>query len=369
MIIWIAILAGLLVFYILGLTVVPAAWKEIDGVDLCPSDIADVKQFCRKLILTEKNNWEGHIFGVTNYNQFLVLEVSPIKNYFKIKDKFYQFSALFNVSISEIDNYGIPTDSVISNKLHSLEFTCPIDTSATLCNERNLFLMPEIKYGNYRITIEIENASDYIDSIEGLYFTAYVVSKEFTQFVLGIRYSFLILSIFCLGIYLWSYLKLPKNIRIFEQKFCLLLGVSLVFFNDPLTALSILNPNGIWLYFSVTFYTFFAAMIHYYWLVMFERIWKENDKRECKTKQAWKLILSALIFVFYEVAGCMIFYMYWNDPSFSPGDDYPSAFIGFVITGISLTGLVYCYLIYSGVMVYTSWKNRLQRHKTFFLFS
>lgn len=142
-----------------------------------------------------------------------------------------------------------------------------------------------------------------------------------------------------------------------------------MFLNDPFTAFSLLYPHGIFIAFSVTFNSLFLASLMLYWMVQFERIWKENDQRVSHVMYWWKIILGILVFCFFEASGCLLAFEYLEDPSSVPDDDYPNLYLVFWWIGFGVCALVYSYLIFVSIMIIKNWRNRLQRHKTFFIFS
>ena len=71
-----------------------------------------------------------------------------------------------------------------------------------------------------------------------------MISWKYTDFLLSLRYTFLILSIIFGIIYLIFFFKMPNPIKTFEHKYIALLSISLILFNDPFYAITIYNANG-----------------------------------------------------------------------------------------------------------------------------
>ena len=93
--------------------------------------------------------------------------------------------------------------------------------------------MPSIEAGNFQIKVTIVNLEDYYKNIQGMIFEVVSVKRGFTEFQLGVRYSFVGINLIFLIGYICHYRTIPKSSRIIEQSYGILLGLSLVFFNDP----------------------------------------------------------------------------------------------------------------------------------------
>lgn len=79
--------------------------------------------------------------------------------------------------------------------------------------------------------------------------------------------------------------------RVVEQTLVLRQGILLVFLNDPFYAMIFYSPNRFHIVFiSVTVVAYYCHLI-YYWLVVFERIYVENNQKSNNTGQLWKRVL------------------------------------------------------------------------------
>ena len=79
------------------------------------------------------------------------------------------------------------------------------------CSE-NLFLLfyPENKNNIYKIDITVDVPSHLKNDLKGIYFYANTVDSEYTRFLLGLRYTCLILSLIFGALYFLFYMKIPQ---------------------------------------------------------------------------------------------------------------------------------------------------------------
>jgi hypothetical protein len=79
--------------------------------------------------------------------------------------------------------------------------------------------------------------------------------------------------------WLFFYYKLKMLSRenlVIEQKLVFTLSILLIFFNDPLSAATILAPNRGTAVIGVIFLSNFISFLIFYWLVSFSRMVNEN---------------------------------------------------------------------------------------------
>lgn len=125
----------ILSFYMIGITVVPTAWQYYEGTESCESGPLNIRQFCKRLNFREDNVWEGYVFGMDAFDQFMVLEASPIKDMGMLSDEYYEFDATVTVQINKIpdidDNNLADVESISfehhSFKEHTKKFRCAND--------------------------------------------------------------------------------------------------------------------------------------------------------------------------------------------------------------------------------------------------
>lgn len=94
-------------------------------------------------------------------------------------------------------------------------------------------LLPKIIEGDFQLVVTVVNPGDFKANVQGMVFEVVTVKRSFTQFQLGLRYSFVAVNFMFLIAYILHYRSIPKGSRVIEQKCGILLCVSLLFFNDP----------------------------------------------------------------------------------------------------------------------------------------
>ena len=93
--------------------------------------------------------------------------------------------------------------------------------------------MPQVTEGNYQIKVTITFFEEFDYSMQGMIFDVRTVKRAFTQFQIGIKYSFIGINIILMIGYILHYRTIPVASRVIEQKYNILLVVALFFFNDP----------------------------------------------------------------------------------------------------------------------------------------
>lgn len=103
------------------------------------------------------------------------------------------------------------------------------------------------------------------------------VNKAYTQILLGIKITCLILSIagyvfYRLQLRKFGELEIPVDLKVVS-----LLCLMLIFFNDPLYIFDIFTPNFALSVFSGIFLCSFLTFILFYWLYAFQRSSEAED--------------------------------------------------------------------------------------------
>lgn len=80
------------------------------------------------------------------------------------------------------------------------------------------------------------------------------------------------IMLFTTILYLWNLRKLNPEERSTEQKLVIALSISLLFFNDPLYSLTILQPSVALTAISTLFFSQFIVFLIFFWTIGADRI-------------------------------------------------------------------------------------------------
>ena len=178
-----------------------------------------------------------------------------------------------------------------------------------------------------------------------------------------------LVSIVALGLYYNNYRQIPEEMVLVEQKLTLWLSVTLVMYNDPFYWLVVYSPNLLSVLFTAISNNFFNYSLVYFWLVLFERIQKENAQKSTAADQFWKKLLLAFMIVVSVLADTLQGMMFATDPGFQIEEEYTWIWVfdSWVVFGV--IALSYLYIlsnVYKGML---KWKQLLGRHQVIFNFS
>lgn len=271
-----------------------------------------------------------------------------------------------------LDMYGLKSDRSIDAKIveasnHTIQYSC-IDTKVIACESKAIVYVPRLVHENYRFVLTF-NTSVLNNQISDFAFTYQVISPNYTNFLLTLKYFCLSLSAVFLIFFELSIRRLKKERLVFEQKFVRVLAYLLLFFNDPIYALTILSPSTGSSFFSTLFVvTFFCALL-LFWICSFERIYIENNEVQSKTLTRTKLIYILLLWIFSIAAYAILNREYLQDPSFDFNDEHSDAFNGLKITMIIILLIGLIWMLFGFAQIIKKYSTRIWRHRMFFLFS
>ena len=221
---------------------------------------------CHRLTFDDTDIWVSYVGRLNKQNQFLLIGGEIIRKY---SDAKLDFQLDFKVEIMPVDDYGqmIEDSEKFKNvRDHTLQVQCRQGDS--VCDRNFFVIYPQIEHAIYKVGMQIELNESTRSVLEGIYFSAYVVSERYTKFLMSLRYSFFGISVVLGIIYLVFYFKIPKTLRTFEHKAIAILTVLLVFFNDPFYYLTIYKANGFLAVYSTLAVILFLTFLLLFWIVM-----------------------------------------------------------------------------------------------------
>ncbi|OMJ65662.1 hypothetical protein SteCoe_37828 [Stentor coeruleus] len=193
------------------------------------------------------------ILGLEKPNQLLYFSVEPYSSE-KIKSELRVNYILYVKKAEEYEKKLIKDTNIT------------IDCSENSCKTRPIIYIPYIDYKDYLIAMEV----DRVPIINGLKFYSTTINSDFSLFVISLKYIFFTLSISNLIYFIIHVRNIPVHNWRFESKSIFLMNLSLVVFNDPFSAISIVNVNPKFSSISVFCNTQFIVSLMLFWLLSFQ---------------------------------------------------------------------------------------------------
>ena len=290
------VLSIVVCFMIIFGSYLPDYSVQVDSVDCSKlNNMERQGQFCQQFDFNGLPIFQTYVMEIDEYSQFLMIDATPFKSYFN-RPLTVQKNITMNLIVEEVreDFYVTRVLNVIReyNQIVSCDFTAKDEKT---CSAFTMLFIPQIDPGSYRITFQVSNMADLTLYMAGIRLEAYTVNSDYYKKYLAVRYIFFIFSLFLYGYYCWRYCSIPKGLKVMEQDFVLFLVPALALFNNPLLYMNIAMPSKFSIFVSVICSVVFISILWLFWAVLFERIYKENDKKACQTIQWWKLSISAVI--------------------------------------------------------------------------
>lgn len=183
----------------------------------------------------------------------------------------------------------------------TIQVQCP--AGQVYCNSNTLLLYPQLEYNDYLLEIELQVDTSIASLVDGILFSAEIENPQFTNSLLAFRYVWLGVSIISLIFYAVFYGRSRKDQLTFEHHFILGLSISLVFFNDPIFAVTVFYPSIVSAVFSTIFVMQFIALLTVFWMVMWRRMHFEGAKRTSNLCGWMSVSIGFLLFILLTIGG------------------------------------------------------------------
>lgn len=371
--IWLFFFVIMAVLFLLVLAVPDSIFiYEYTTLGHCPSDVANSK-YCTEVFNPNTSsasyNPEYALFvtGLSNKNQFAIIDLQPRK--VSGTPLSFEVPINFNLTVYEVYNgFQVGTTPVLKEISHQIKASCR-DTANLDCQNRTIAYINEIDHDGYLFVFRVNNADTIKGTIASFRSFITTVNPKYTDFLLALRYVCLAISI-CFAIYYWRSLRQMRGEKlVFEQKYIRVLGILLVFFNDPIYASTILKPNLASAVFSAIFVITFVYALLLFWIAAFQRIYRENTQVHSKALSLQKLVYIFFLWLFSVIAYCILSSKYLDDPSFDFNDEYNTAFTIFKVIMIVLLGVGLAWIFFGFAQILKKFNTLIWRHKIFFSFS
>lgn len=111
------------------------------------------------------------------------------------------------------------------------------------CTQFSIFFEPELIVGNYEVQFELFDSVNLKKIFSAVKFEAWKIDEKFTQYVIGVRYMFFMIALIGAVAYCINFKSVPVHLRVFEQRYMVLLLTGLCLFNDPFVGINLVNPS------------------------------------------------------------------------------------------------------------------------------
>lgn len=158
---------------------------------------------------------------------------------------------------------------VIENSEHSAVIKCP-EKGTIKCQGRRMAVVMPIEYKNYIFNITVQNKENVSNYLSDSGFTVMMLNPQYTLFMLLLRYLCFFISATVLVLYLVQLKQIRWGDLTIESKLVLMLGVLIMFYNDPFYAITLLIPNKGSIFFSAFFTTNTIIALVFFWLLIYQ---------------------------------------------------------------------------------------------------
>ncbi len=356
----------LILIYSIAIFAVPHTFDELIGMDRCP-DPKTYKGLCHEIHFEDTHQWLAYIGRLDKKNQFLIIGVEIMRKSANLE---LDLDLDYKIEISPVDEYGKDheeTEDFLETRSNRIKVRC--DEDDIYCEENILMLYPQIEHQIYKILVEIDVPESLDDALVGAYFSARIISKKYTNFLMSLRYTFFAFSCVFGFFYLFFFFRSPREYKTFEHKFIAILSIALIFFNDPFYAATIYKANGFLAFFSTFWVVLFFSLLIFFWIVMIQRIHNEPFRHSTKFVNRYSITIGLIGFLLLIITGTIAALAYRFDPEFHINEKYPKSYMVFRIflTIYALTLLILLFMnIYK---LFQKWKKVIPRHRLFFILS
>lgn len=176
-----------------------------------------------------------------------------------------------------------------------MSVVCP--PNSRFCEANYLLMYPSIDTTNVRLAVNFHIDEPLKQVVTFANFFMYTSNPRYTIYLLVLRYSLLLISLISLIMYSRFYCHLEYKNRTFEHRFIMFLSVALVFFNDPLYAISSFYGSIAISVISTLNLAMFMAALLFFWMVMFPRMTFEINKVSTRFAGTLPRVLSLFVFL------------------------------------------------------------------------
>ncbi len=217
--------------------------------------------------------------------------------------------------------------------------------------------------------LHLDMEEEYKKYFEEIEFRIYKGNPKIISALLGVRYSLFIISIIMAVLYTLHYLKIDPEDKTIEHKLIMILGFSLILFNDPFYGVVLKKPNSFWFFLNTLFVVQFVSYCLFFWLVMAKRIAKNEVTRETRFLTKREILIAVFLFVFLLIPSLLYNLREKYHPAYYNELNMGLEFVVFLVTILLMLVVYWVFIIYYSCFAISRSKKLLKRHKFYLCFS
>ena len=258
--------------------------------------------------------WSGVIPGAGRLNQLLYMTATPYA-----KDDI-EFNMTMEILVTH-------QSKILADNLKQKLITC----KSGKCNTIVIFYLPYLEFSEYRVIIRHKSRilSDMVE------INVSFIDALYSKYQLGTKYGFFGLSVIGLAQFVVYSCKIPLSMWSFEAKMVLLIGPSLIVFNEPLLWASIYLMNPFWSAISVFCNAQFIAVLLVFWILGLQQY---RSTRYIVCYLVFEILLISLLFVLIFTAYLYVHDKLRFDPTYDWQHDlsykYKEIFVGILVVAL-----------------------------------
>ena len=357
--------ALLLTIYMLARFAVPNTFMELQGAEKCPLDFSTFSGFCRSFKLSNGRVWKSYISGLDKKNIFFVVSGIPERKESHMSNE-KNIEIDFKAIIYPVDENGRAIEDHLNFKHtreHVIKSYCGSDSR--YCDEVGFVFYPKTEHENYKIEIQIKPEKGSQNILKGFKFFAKTQNPNYTVYLLALRITCLCLSLGFGAFYFSFYNSITPKYVTFEHSFIAILSIALILFNDPIYYVTVMYSNKFWASISSIFVVGFISLILFFWIVMVQRVHKENIRTTTKLVNKRNLFLFLALFIVLSILTIIESLIARFDPSFHVNYEYPLIYDIIMIIVLCLVFALCVILCKHSFLVYRNWNKIIPRHRFF----
>lgn len=219
-----------------------------------------------------------------------------------------------------------------------------MDCRRDSCGYQDYLFMQDLNSKAYLLKIELQE-DEFLDGFDYFSFVVYKGNPSIFKSLVAFRYSMMGLSFITAVLFLLHFLRIKRENRTIEHYFVMLLGFSLVIFNDPLIYNTMVNPSQATTVISTLFVCQFVAFFVYCFTVICLRMHKREFSPLSNLNTIFVKLGGVIYFALISVPTCIYNSNVQDHPSYYSDKPYETTLIVFAIIALVVTVAIFVGII------------------------
>eukprot|EP00741_Cyanophora_paradoxa_P004224 tig00000789_g4102.t1 len=300
----------------------------------------------------DKWTFEATLRNMDQWNRRFVVSAYP----FNKKSDVAGFSKLgtFYIDLSGRSSSSEPWTPIVKGSKKQRTINCM--QGKPRCELIPIMQESFLHYREYLVTVTVDNFASEVDFLSSLGFQFLFTNKQYTLFELVARYSFLLVTLVCVGVGLQSMRPYAARDWIPEQRWVGMLALACIAFNNPIFICDLLVDSWVFPFITNLFQVSFVACLMLVWLLVADSIMEDEAKRTFLSFYLPKLLLVSTIWVILISLFTLDMFHQISDPAYLAYTDF-SAF-PYVVGALTVLMLIYlCWIAYLSFRIVGELRN------------